>query len=223
MEKFISMLPSTGRTRPASSSEDSSDGVTRPEIIRIDYNNNTHSASLNTTSIVQFTSSDECSDSDIEGEGASSNTQQTFQDTPSTTSNISAASSLSTENPWPQIANFFLYLDKKACGKSIYFQCLLCRPKFKKLSTSVTSTNNLKKHVSCVHPHHLKKLQDCIDSAKKQKKRTFSNINVEDAGEGCSSKRRNTFFECANPHRSLVTQEMYEVKVSSFYSLKLAV
>ena len=60
------MLPTTSGTRPASSSEDSSDCANRPKTIKIDNNDETHNANLNATSTMQFTNSDECSDSEEE-------------------------------------------------------------------------------------------------------------------------------------------------------------
>ena len=150
---------------------------------------------------------------DSEQEASSLNTPQETALRPNTSTG-NAASNNDDQNPWPFIKGFFSYLGKQANGKSVYFQCLMCKPKFKKLSTSMMSTNNLKKHVASAHAHNSKKFQECIDSAKKSRKRQYSTFNMEgsDADTSSNSKSPSTFFQRQIYPR--VTQEMYELKVS---------
>ena len=75
------------------------------------------------------------------------------------------------KSPWPYIKEYFCYLSKTPSEKSANFQCMLCKPKNKKLSTRVTSVNNFNKHIGRAHPTHVKKFQVCINSSKRGKKR----------------------------------------------------
>jgi len=67
------------------------------------------------------------------------------------------------DNPWPYIDKFFSFLGKKSNGKNVEFLCLLCKPLHKTFSTSIASTNNLKKHLKAMHPHHVTKFQKSCD------------------------------------------------------------
>jgi hypothetical protein len=50
------------------------------------------------------------------------------------------------EIPWSYMEKFFVLL-KKQDEKNILVQCKLCNPRVHTLSTSITSTGNLRKHI----------------------------------------------------------------------------
>lgn len=49
---------------------------------------------------------------------------------------------------WPHLSPMFKQITKTCKDKNIEFQCLLCIPTKKYLSTSISSYSNLRKHIS---------------------------------------------------------------------------
>ena len=79
------------------------------------------------------------------------------------------------DNPWPHIKDYFTFIGKKTNGKNVEFQCVQCKPPVKKFSTSIASSNNLKKHLKSAHPFALSKFQNVLMMQDKPEKEHIHN------------------------------------------------
>jgi len=48
---------------------------------------------------------------------------------------------------WPFLKDYFEQISSKDDGPNLYFRCILCKPKNKKISTSQTSNSNLRTYI----------------------------------------------------------------------------
>jgi len=71
-------------------------------------------------------------------------------------------------NPWPFLEDFFKFVEEKGQNNLIY-QCQLCKPLIKKLSTSKKSQNNLKKHIERLHPNKKQQYQNVLNNSRKRR------------------------------------------------------
>ncbi|XP_075994004.1 uncharacterized protein LOC142988654 [Genypterus blacodes] len=96
-----------------------------------------------------------------------------------------ALESRSTEpEPWPYLATFVTL--KYSTDKTHTFECNLCKPKMKTLSTSKTSNTNLKTHIQRMHPAQMAELRGMLKQRKKLS--TSSSEEGSWAAEGASSR-----------------------------------
>jgi len=119
-------------------------------------------------------------------------------------------------NPWPFLENFFQFVEEKGLN-NLVFQCQLCKPTIKKFSTSKKSQNNLKKHITRLHPNKKKEYQDALDNSRKRKLANLTSSNeagepsAKKATSGNQGKTRQTKITDMT-HKS--KQNDYEQKVS---------
>ena len=73
-------------------------------------------------------------------------------------------------NPWQYLTKYWKFLGIRGSSTNLEFQCFLCKPIVKKLSTNIKSHYNLKKHIEKMHSHKLIEYQTCIDANKTLRK-----------------------------------------------------
>lgn len=91
--------------------------------------------------------------------------------TPSAAS-TSAETQLGGRNPWPFLVNYFSFVCIR--GQNAEFNCNLCGPAKKSISSNLRSTYNLRKHVFRVHPSAASEFIRCIDEGVKNRRRNVT-------------------------------------------------
>ncbi|XP_076009587.1 uncharacterized protein LOC143003013 [Genypterus blacodes] len=109
--------------------------------------------------------------------------------------------------PWPYLSTFMSL--KRSTDKTYTFECNLCKPKMKTLSTSKTSSTNLRTHIQRVHPVKMEELR-----IMQLQKRNLSNRGSEEASFAAAQ-----MLERADPGEEDACREPWPY-LSKFMSLK---
>ena len=121
-------------------------------------------------------------------------------------------------NPWPYL-KYWKFLGIRGSSTNLEFQCLLCKPIVKKLSTNIKSHYNLKKHIEQMYSHKLIEYQTCIDANKTLRKKRKESPNDDDDDVGPMAKKLNLRQlllgeTLAKSNANKLSQKVYEEKVS---------
>ena len=154
MDRFVQVgvAPSVSRSRQ-------SETGTTNNLIAVDDENSSSSLA---TSATRLSESSLCRMS-ISSTSVDANCSGTANDNDETENNTIS-------NPWPYLTKYWKFLGIRGSSTNFEFQCLLCKPIVKKLSTNIKSHYNLKKHIEKMHSHKLIEYQTCIDANKTLRK-----------------------------------------------------
>lgn len=120
-------------------------------------------------------------------------------------------------NPWPFVENYFKFVSMK--GQNAVFDCILCLPAKKTISSNIKSTFNLKKHVIRLHPTAVNDFTKCLEDGTKDRKREHS----EDRNETAAKKKpkqvslQQAYSVYSHSCKQKVTQATVDKKIVSLF------
>ncbi|XP_020669662.3 uncharacterized protein LOC110090344 [Pogona vitticeps] len=117
--------------------------------------------------------------------------------------------------PWSGFEQAFTYVRQK--GKNLIVQCNYCLPAIKNVSSAITSSSNLKKHLERAHPEKLR----LIESAKRGRRRGYSEeLKMDDNSPALKIpkqlQQQQTAVERWGCSKESVTQRILDKKIIDF-------
>jgi hypothetical protein len=125
----------------------------------------------------------------------------------------SSVQDLDTSNPWPFLEKYYKFSGVK--GNKVEYKCVNCAPKIKVISANRKSMHNLKLHMSRVHPYLEKELNNLIETATKERKRSRSGTDKETDTQS-SAKQQKIEQSIAFASRA-VCQSKVDQKIITFF------